>query len=203
MIGSTLSYVSDLLNQFLCDRLQIDAANRKIVFGSFFSPDGSPANNDENTLLLSLVSIRKETVAGALPSRPVQATPGVTSGGSQGVYVNQSPPVHLNLMVLIAANFKPEQMKTGLDLLTLAILYLQGHPVWEIQGFPGLPSPVRRLAFELATLDFDQQGHMWGSIGAKYVPSVLYQVRMLTLESDSIDTITPAIGEVIAESGSS
>ena len=41
---------------------------------------------------------------------------------------------------------------------------------------------------ELVSPTFEQQNHIWGGMGAKYLPSVLYKVRMLvyreTLESE-------------------
>jgi hypothetical protein len=45
-------------------------------------------------------------------------------------------------------------------------------------------------------LSFQEQNNLWGSMGAKYVPSVLYKVRMVTIDEGSIVLEVPEIGKV-------
>ena len=41
---------------------------------------------------------------------------------------------------------------------------------------------IEKLIVEMISLTFEQQNHMWGTLGAKYLPSVLYKVRMLVVQ---------------------
>lgn len=192
MIGSSLNFLAKQLNQYVCNRLDTDPAAPKVVLSSLVTPDGTIAIQDENVLVVSLVSIRKEDAAGAVQSIPQPATDGFGRPGS-AQYAKTPPPVHLNLMVMLAAHFRPDQMQPGLDLLGLAITFLQANPYWDRQRQPGLPKGVDTLAFEMEVLDFDAQGHLWGAIGAKYLPSALYKMKMLTLEEGMMDGVTPSI----------
>ena len=46
------------------------------------------------------------------------------------------------------------------------------------------------------TLNFEQINHLWSILGAKYLPSVLYKVRQLTIEEDTADYINGFIKEI-------
>ena len=107
MIGSTLKFVTEQLNQFIRNRQQLDPPAKKIVRSSLVAPDGSIATREENSLVLSLISIGKDSVAYS-PAPEPRFTP----GGSGATYAKESPPIHLNLEILIAANFRPEQMQS-------------------------------------------------------------------------------------------
>jgi hypothetical protein len=117
MIGTTLQFVTRQINQFLCNQLQIDAAQRKIILASHVSADGTFGGLEENSLLLCLIGIRRESNANRQPSFPGTTVP---SAGSAPLpaFVKRAPPLHLNLQVLLAANFRSDQIESGLNLLT-------------------------------------------------------------------------------------
>jgi hypothetical protein len=41
---------------------------------------------------------------------------------------------------------------------------------------------IIKLIVELYTLNFEQQNHLWGFLGAKYMPSVMYKARLLSIQ---------------------
>ena len=56
------------------------------------------------------------------------------------------------------------------------------------ENSPGLDPRIEKLIVELYSLSFEQQHHLWGILGAKYLPSVMYRVRMITIqEAQAID----------------
>jgi hypothetical protein len=200
MIGTTLQFVTRQINQFLCNQLQIDAAQRKIILASHVSADGTFGGLEENSLLLCLIGIRRESNANRQPSFPGTTVP---SAGSAPLpaFVKRAPPLHLNLQVLLAANFRSEQIESGLNLLTLAMLFLQSNPAWEARRFPGMPAGVGDLAFEVETLNYQEQSHLWGAIGAKYMPSIVYKLRLLTLDAQAVDAVIPGVHGIDARAG--
>ena len=190
MIGTALQFVTREINKFISLRLRTEASNRRIALASHVSPDGTFAGIEDNILLLALVGVQKDSVAQGPATRgfvPVQ------KGLMATVYEESTPPVFLNLQLLIAANFRAEHIQSGLDLLSMAISFLQGNTAWTRENFPGLPAGVDHLAFDLETLDFHAQSHLWGAIGAKYMPSAIYKMRMLTIDEQRVDAVVPGI----------
>jgi len=184
MIGSTLEFIASELNASICHRLKINSSSNKVLLSSIVNPDGSIAVKDHNVLLLKLVNIEPDPIAnGSQPLLP--NTPGSS--------LLESAPLYLNLKIVLAAFFKAEQVQAGLDILTLGIGLFQGKQMWTQQNTPGLPSDIDRLVFEMETLDMHQLNHIWGAIGTKYLPSVIYKIKMLTIDDEVIRESIPAI----------
>jgi hypothetical protein len=70
---------------------------------------------------------------------------------------------------------------------------LQGKPVYTPENTPGMNPALGTLAFKMVSLDYAQQSYLWGSLGAKYVPSVLYSLRLLTVGQEQIEAVEPAL----------
>jgi hypothetical protein len=52
---------------------------------------------------------------------------------------------------------------------------------------------IKRLTVELYSYSFEQLYNFWTVVGTKYLPSVLYKVKMLTYQSGAIGAILPSI----------
>lgn len=185
MIGSILNFIAQEMDAFIRLRMRAHPSEQKVILSPLVDLGGGVAIKEENVLVLSLVNIQKDPIA--TPSRPYDHR------DFTKVHIQQAPPVHLNLILLLGAYFKPENVKDGLDTLTFGISYLQGKPLWTGQNSPALPSGLEKLTFELESLDFHQQSHLWGAIGAKYFPSVIYKMRMIIIDDGTIDQIVPTI----------
>ena len=44
-----------------------------------------------------------------------------------------------------------------------------------------LPAGIDKLLFDLFNISQDQVHHLWSMLGGKYIPSVVYRLRMLTI----------------------
>lgn len=186
MIGSTLDFIAQELNSTICQRLSINpSAVNKVVLSSIIDPDGSITVKEKNVLLLKLINIEMDPMANG-PQPTAQTS-------INGNIVVETSPIYLNLKIVLAAHFSPEQIKSGLDLLTMGISYLQGKPSWVPQNTPGLPTGTHKLFFEMETLDMHQISHLWGAIGVKYMPSVVYKLKMLTIDDHAIQAVIPEI----------
>jgi hypothetical protein len=61
---------------------------------------------------------------------------------------------------------------------------------------PALDPRIQKLIVDLCTLNFEQINHLWSTLGGKYLPSVLYKVRQLTIDEDSTVSESGFIKEV-------
>ncbi len=52
---------------------------------------------------------------------------------------------------------------------------------------------IEKLVFEMASITPEQLNNIWGSLGAKYMPSVVYKVRMLTFDNNIVREYRPLI----------
>ena len=53
-----------------------------------------------------------------------------------------------------------------------------------------------QLHLEMFSLSFEQLNHLWGSLGGKQWPSVLYKVRLVKITENRITAQGPLIEEV-------
>ncbi|PHN02229.1 DUF4255 domain-containing protein [Flavilitoribacter nigricans] len=190
MIGSALQFVTNKMDAVIRQRLKSPPGSNKVILSSIMEPEGTIAIKEENVLLFSLVNIQKDPIAGGEVRRfPL---------GDQ-VVVGKAPSVHLNLFIILAAHFKAEQTREGLDMLSMGIAFLQGMPLWNEQTSPGMPEGIAKLIFELESPDFHQQSHIWGAIGAKYMPSVLYKVRTIIVDDGTIDQVLPTVKTTVKD----
>lgn len=121
-------------------------------------------------------------------------------------------PVYINLYVLFTANFPGgvppnNNYIQSLQRLSRVIEFFQGKNVFTPATSPvTLPPPLDdlsnpaianlKLSMEIYTLTFEQINHLWGSLGGRQIPFVMYKVRLLMISSDTIQREVPLIEEV-------
>ena len=154
---------------------------QKIHLSHIIKQDGSIAIPGES-LGLSLISIEEER---AIKSQKTVATT------PDGQVTHMNPELKLNLYILIVANFK--EYKTGLQVLSGAIRFFQSKNVFTPQNTPGLDPAIQKLNVELYTLNLEQEHHLWGVVGGKYLPSVMYKVRLISIQEAQIVDEQPPI----------
>ena len=157
---------------------------------SILEQDGTLVPNINNKLVLFLVNIEKDTSAGQQPNGA-----GLL-GGARGVGY---PPVHLNLYVMIAAHFPGRNYREALKFVSGAIAFFQGNPVFTHQNSPDLDRRIQRLVMDIENLSLQDLSHLWGVLSGKYLPSVLYKMRMVTVDSGDLRGITPSLRQPSAD----
>ena len=60
---------------------------------------------------------------------------------------------------------------------------------------------IGKLIFELESLGADKLNNIWTTLGAKYMPSVVYKVRMLTFDDSIIREYRPVIDDATGNIG--
>ena len=62
-----------------------------------------------------------------------------------------------------------------------------------------MDSRILKLIVELHSLNFEQINHMWSTLGGKYLPSVMYKIRQVTLDEDLVISESGFIKEIKIE----
>jgi hypothetical protein len=106
----------------------------------------------------------------------------------------RNPKVFLNLYLLFAVN-KTDYLQS-LKELSLVIQFFQQKFAFDLQNSPGLDPKIERLIMELYSLNFEQLNHLWGVLGGKYLPSVLYKMRVVGIEDETVESIAEPILDI-------
>lgn len=175
MLEKALAFISQLLNKEL--KMSFGLTDDVVVVGSLINLDGSITQNIENKVVLSIINLEHEKTV--KHERQYLNSP---SGGFHKV----NPPVHLNVYVLASANYNSGNYMDALKMLSRVIGVFQANKVFTAQTHPELAPYIDRLTFEIFNVPIQELSHIWGGIGAKYVPSILYKVRMVTIENDVV-----------------
>lgn len=158
----------------------------------------------QDKIVLSLVNLMEEvTLKNASPYPNNSAQP-----------VVQNPPTFLNLFLLFTANFTSPQgassssqvpYNNGLTLLSSVIEFFQSQRIFTVQNSPAIDMVQHpalqelKIAMELFPLTFEQVNHLWGSLGGKQMPFVLYKARVLPLKKERVVRRGALIHDVQAE----
>ncbi|HEX5432935.1 MAG TPA: DUF4255 domain-containing protein [Candidatus Angelobacter sp.] len=181
MIEKALNFVTGEINSLLSRRFQ--STENLAVLSSLANPDGSLPPVIENKIILSLINIEREASASG-GSWPMM-------GGSEG-YARVSPQLALNLLVLVTASFSSNYSE-ALKVLSNVVGFFQSHPSFNAQNSASFPGGMERLSVELVNLTIHELNNVWSILGAKYMPSVVYKIRMLVVQENWIGERVPAI----------
>lgn len=182
MIYAAVSHIASQLNQFL--KRSFDLGEDVVVMSSLLEQDGTLAPNINNKLLVFLVNVEKETASSRQPS---------LSGFERSA--STYPPVFLNLYVMVAANFGGSNYPEALKFLSNTVSFFQRQPVFDHQSTPELDKRIDKLALDIENLNVQDLSSLWGILSGKYLPSILYKVRMVTFDAGDIrGQLTPVKG---------
>jgi hypothetical protein len=101
-------------------------------------------------------------------------------------YAITSPPLYINLETLFYANMSKGNYHSGLAAISEVISFFQQHRYFTQQTLPDLDPVIDKLNFEMRNLDVLDVNHVLGQFGAKYLPCVMYKVRLLPFDGPAI-----------------
>lgn len=181
MIDEVFKFLKYELNQYL--RLKIDTQNmNKVFLKSIMKQDGT-VEMENDALSMLLVNIEEETTMAA------QAAYVRTEDNDIAVI---NPEINLNLFAFLVSNFT--SYEESLKFLSLAITFFQGKSVFSRENsahFEGLG--VEKIIVKLKTINLEEQNHLWGMLGAKYLPSVMYKINSLPIQDNRLASQIPPI----------
>ena len=149
------------------------------------------STSTSNKLIVTLLRVEEEPTLKNGPFYKVTE--------SKAVYQNR--PINLNIYILIAANF--DNYDTSLITLSKAIEFFQGRNV-----FTSLDTVYTRdnVSFDISNdfkfiLDlysptFEELNNIWGTLGGRQLPSVIYRLQLITIERDKKQAETGVITRI-------
>lgn len=170
MIDKAVDFLKDEINAYLKFSVGEESADT-VKPANLLNQDGSIDATLENSLVLSVINIQEDRITKA------QGHQLETINGQQ---VKLNPEIKLNVFVLFTANFK--KYNESLKFLSYLISFFQSKNVFDAKNSPGLNTGIEKLITDLYTISFEQQNNLWGSLGAKYMPSVVYKIRLINVQ---------------------
>jgi hypothetical protein len=184
MIHSALEFLTQELDSFI--KLKVGDPLTTRIYLSGVTNESGIAIPDQS-LGLSLINIEEERTNKEQQSRFIN---------SVGKVEKRNPEIQLNLYVLITANFQNKQANNtsddyveGLKQLSYAIAFFQSKNVFTPENSPalaGFDESLKKIVVELYSYSFEQLYNFWSVVGAKYLPSVLYKIKTLTIQENAI-----------------
>lgn len=203
MISHALTIVINELNKHLADiygNTGQDQAGLGNLAEGFIGSGSSSISR--NMLYLSVVNITEEKTMTNLPNQVRNdATLRVTY---------ENPPIFINLLILMTATHP--DYTNALSVLSRAIRFFQFQNVFTQDNVA--PNSITtssvpinpldklesfKLIFDLYSPTLEEVNHLWGTLGGKQYPFVLYKLRMLDLKFKAVQSEGGLITEVISD----
>ncbi|MEL6639444.1 MAG: DUF4255 domain-containing protein [Bacteroidota bacterium] len=185
MIHHALRFVTESLNTYLNQQAgNITTPSRMVHLTNVAA--GDSISIPDRSIGVSLVNIEEERVFKEQRSTVIN---------EYGRAEIRNPELKLNLYVLVSANFTREDGDTtedyieGLKQLSQVIEFFQGKNVFTNENSPYLASldpSIQKLIVEFYSHSFEQMYNFWSVLGGNYLPSVLYRVRLLTVQKREV-----------------
>lgn len=189
MIDQVLTFLNTQLDNYLRFKLDPSDSNSFIQLANIAWNDtetqSTNGNASPSNAFLTLVNIEEDKVSKS-PENYVRQD-------SNLIYKN--PKVYLNLYILFAVNLS--SYSESLKRLSFIIQFFQYQNVFTPLANPGLPAGVEKLILDLNTLSFQDLNNLWGILGSKYLPSVMYKIRMITISEEFVLGDAPLLHEII------
>ncbi len=169
----------ELMRAELQAYVQPFSATMRVELGSVASVAGS----QQDSILVSLINIEEESALRNVPP-PYQRN-------AVGAFERRQPPVFLNLYVLICANYSDNTTyQSALQWLSRVVQCFQQKSLFNVANTPNtvnLPAEAANLQVttEIYSLTFEKLNQLWGTLGGKQVPSVVYKVRVVEEQAES------------------
>ncbi|HEU4719668.1 MAG TPA: DUF4255 domain-containing protein [Bacteroidia bacterium] len=179
MISNALQFTRDALDQYLKNLFGLGES--KVLLNKLIENNGDVPPGNQNKVLITLINIEKETL------KPFYQR---NQKNDNGGYSNMSTSERYNLFILISANF--DDYTEGLQFLNACMQFFQVNQAIDSNSYSGMPADVGRLEYDIEKITYHQMHGLWTSMGARYLPSVVYKTRLLTIqEGESYSFTSP------------
>src|SRR5258708_1343215 len=135
-------------------------------------------DNLPNNIIISLVNLEEESTLKNQPA--LKRNPPAS-------LIYENPPVFLNLYVLFTSNYWGANYIYALKRISYVVQFLQSKPSFSFASSASgsLSTDIDlldlRFTMEMYTLTFEQLNHLWGSLGGRQIPFVMYKLRLVAI----------------------
>lgn len=186
MIDQAINAIITKLNAY------IGTADPEVILGNIslidaFQDTSSQSLSDR--VVASVINIEQEE---SLRNIPFRRTVNNGNGLPQGV--ERQPEIYLNVYLLFGAN--KNNYGIALQRISQVISFFQRQFVFTPADTPALSAlNLNKLIFDLYSTDFSELNQLWAIMGGKYIPSVVYKMRLAVIQ-DAEEQGTGIISEV-------
>ncbi len=194
MIDKVLKYLeSDISQYLLLQGIEEDEGNQKELV---------KLSNivDQKGMLITSTTVAR-SIQQKIFLTLLNVSPDDSKGGLGGATHNSDIPTNVVLYVLLAVYVKPDTegvdtspYELSLNILSKIIEYFQLNKVLNI---PGLPLEAgNQVHTKLVKMSFDELSNIWSTMGAKYLPSVVYRLRSVSIKGHKVIEDAPPITKI-------
>jgi hypothetical protein len=187
MIDTAIS----LLQAELENYLSFKDSTATVVVDNIGFLETTNGDNLNNNIVISVVNLEEES---ALKNQPA------AKRYPPAMVVYENPPVFLNLYVLFTSNYWGDKYIFALKRISYVVQFLQSKSVFawssSVSGGISTDDDLLDLKFtmEIYTLTFEQLNHLWGSLGGRQIPFVMYKLRLVAItERKTIREVPPIL----------
>jgi len=189
MVYEALQIIGEQLNLYLSSK----GLNNLIALENIALLETSSENSDRvaNKVVLTLINLDEEKTLKNLPNYKVI---------NKQTTEYKNPPISLNLYLLISANCNT--YVNSLRSISKTIEFFQGKSIFTSENttytikddFDVLDT--FKLIVNLYTPSFEELNHIWGTLGGRQLPSVIYQIQLIEIDRKDLPVTGPVILEV-------
>ena len=184
MIEKAFQFTAKTLNQSVKNKFGLD--EDVVIINRIIEQDGKVPEKNKNQIVLSLIHVEEETTKQFYNRmQPV----------SDGNYAKKPVSNRYNLFMLITPNF--DDYSEALKFLDATIQFFQNNELIDATKYATIPAEIGKLEFEFQKGDgYMQMQNLWTALGAKYQPSIIYKIRMITISSDQVEGFEAGIDSI-------
>lgn len=179
MIYEAIQIISEQLNNYLTSAGLSNLVTLQNVAMLETSEDNASKLNGK--VILTLINLEEESTLRNLPNYKVI---------DKQTTEYRNPPVNMNIYLLVSANCNT--YTNSLRSISKTIEFFQGKKVFtsenttyeEKEDFDVLGS--FKLIVELYTASFEQLNHVWGTLGGRQLPSVIYKIQLVEIDRKAL-----------------
>lgn len=202
MIAHAVHIVVNEMNKYFVDHF-LTSADRVMEGNIGMGVNGATLGNvPADKIILTMVNYKEEKTLKNLPHY-------VRHDSSLKVsYENQ--PVYLNFIILISATHT--LYRNGLLDISRVIRFFQSQNQFDADNVsPASLAPGDgdlnaldhlesfKLIFDLYSPTFEEVNHLWGTLGGRQYPSVIYMMRVLDLKFRVVQSESKLITEIVSD----
>ena len=179
ILYTTIQFVKNKLNAYF--RNTSRWAEEKAIIANVSAVQSGSDPEFSDKLLISLAHLNLEYA--------VLNQHGKVLSGEQ--FNRVQPPVTFNTDLLFSASsIKYEE---SLKLLSDTITFFQANHFYDPTNSPDLPKGIQKISLSVLDLDYHESSQLWSKIGAKYIPSILYRMRLVVFDANQTEGTIPPV----------
>lgn len=185
MIDQALSLLRDELQNFITS----SNASADVIIDNIGMLETSGSDTLNKHIIITLVNVEEESSLKNIS--PLKK-------GISGAAFYENPPIFLNLYVLITCNYSGSDYILALRRLSAVIRFFQSKNSFSTRNSINTIPPLAdaadlKFTMELYTLTFEQINHLWGSLGGRQVPFVMYKLRVVAITERAVVRNVPIV----------